>query len=62
MDSPDSNQFERQYLKNLVELEKLNHFQVLEAVSPDTAHLQDIDAALNALGGDIGQSLDWCVP
>ena len=58
MDSTDSNQPERQYWKNPAELEKLTHFRILEAVPLDTAHLQDMDTALNALGADIGPSLD----
>ena len=58
MDFTDSNQSERQYWKNPVELEKLIHIRVLEAVPVDTAHLQDMDAALNALGANIGPSLD----
>ncbi len=58
MDSTDSNQPERQYWKNPAELEKLTHFRILEAVPLDTAHLQDMDAALNALGADIGPTLD----
>ena len=58
MDSTYLSQPERQYWKNPVELEKLTHFRVLEAVPLDTAHLQDIDAALNALGADISPLLD----
>ena len=58
MDSLNSNQTERKYWKNPVDLEKLTHFRVLKAVPIDTAHLQDMDAALNALGADIGPSLD----
>ena len=58
MDSTDSNQPERQYWKNPVELENLTHFRVLEAVPLDTAYLQDMEAALNALGADIGLALD----
>ena len=58
MESTNLNQSERQYWKNPVELEKLIHFRVLEAVPIDTAHLQDMDAALNALGVDIGPALD----
>ena len=60
MDFTYLNQPDRQYWKNPIELEKLIHFQVLEAVPLDTAHLQDMDATLNALGADIGPSLD-CV-
>ena len=58
MDFTDLNQPNRQYWKNPIELEKLTHFQVLEAVPLDTAHLQNMDAALNALGAEIGPSLD----
>ena len=58
MDSININQPERQYWKNPVELEKLTHFRILEAVPIDTAHLQDMDAALNAFDADIGPSLD----
>ena len=56
MESTESNQPVRQYWKNPVELEKLIHFRVLEAVPLDTAHLQDMKAALNAVGADIGPS------
>ena len=58
MDSTDSNKPERKYWKNPVELDKLTHFRVLKAVPLDTANLQDMDEALNALGADIGLSLD----
>ena len=58
MDSLNSNQTERKYWKNPVNLEKLTHFRVLKAVPIDTAYLQDMDAALNELGADIGPSLD----
>ena len=60
MDYFDSNQPERHYRKNPIELEKLTQNRVLEAVPVETAHLQDMDAALNALGVDIGPALD-CV-
>ena len=58
MDSPDSNQHERRSWKNPVELENLTHLRVPKAVPLDTAHLQDMYAALNALGSNIGPSLD----
>ena len=58
MDFSDSTQPERQYWKNPVELENLTHFRILEAVPDETAHLQDMDAELNALGTDIGTALD----
>ena len=58
MDFTETNLPERQYWKNPAELEKLTHFRILEAVPRDTAHLQDMDAALNALGADIGPTLD----
>ena len=58
MDSSDSPQPERQYWKNPIELEKLTHFRVLEAVPVEMVHIQDMDAALNALGADIGPELD----
>ena len=58
MDFTDFNQFERQYWKNPLELEKLTHFRVLEAVPVDTAYLNDINAALNALGAEISLALD----
>ena len=57
MDFTDSNQPDRQYWNNPIELE-LTQFQVLKAVPLDTAHLQDMDTALNALVADIGPPLD----
>ena len=58
MDSTDSNQHERQDWNNPIELDKLTHFRVMEAVLVETAHLQDMDAALNALVADIGYAFD----
>ena len=58
MNSFVSNQPEHQYRKNPIKLEKLTYFRVLETVPVKTAHLQDMDAALNALGADIGSALD----
>ena len=58
IDSLNSNQTEQKYWKNPVDLEKLTHFRVLKAVPIETAHLQEMDVALNALGADIGLSLD----